>query len=82
MPKKMCTAPNQFFIQCREDEEAKLPQKIKHLERMMIYYFYGSTFVGLLKGGSGANQKVTNAFLLNTALLESTDYFLLLNSFP
>ena len=78
-PGKIRATLNQFFTQRHEDQEAKLPQKIwAFLEKIMIYYFYVSTNLDLLKRGTWTN--VSNAFLLNTALLGYSSYFLQLDT--
>ena len=72
MPEKMRAALKINFSQRHKDKEAKFPQKTRtFLKRIMIYYFYFSTNCGPFEGGPGENPNVFNAFLLNTALLES-----------
>ena len=59
-------------------EEAKLSRKIcAFLEKKMMYYFYVSTIAGLLKGCPGEISNVSNAFLVNADLLQSSGHFFL-----
>ena len=54
------------------------------LEKIMIYHFYVATIMwAILKkggGGGGGGANVANVFLLNTALLGSSGYFLQVNT--
>ena len=42
-----------------------------------MYYFYVSTIAGLLKGCPGEISNVSNAFLVNADLLQSSGHFFL-----
>ena len=67
----MRDAFNQFSYDVTKIRAGKIPtKKLCILEKkLMIYYFCVFTIVGIVKVGPGAN--VSNAVLLNTALLGS-----------
>ena len=77
---KMRAARKQFSYNVMKILVSEAATKILRIfkKKLMIYYFCVFTIVGILKEGPGAN--VSDAFLLNMALLESLGHFLRLNT--